>query len=217
MFDEVVQFLKILQPVIQSLKVLCHILENYVINKRFVKDKGRIALSDSIREAAQLINGLKDLINLKDTNFFTVRTKETSDWAISTFNKQPDKAGMITIDVLGTTKLNTYLSLHHINPDFPLNLLKGTTMYFDNWGITNGNYNDGTTNEIDNIEVNRYANEIYYDSYNRSSISSEILRARKKNIDPLIDIENNISEENDNSTESLLKMITMKTDEMEGT
>lgn len=216
MFDEVVQFLKILQPIVQILQVIAHILENYMINKEFVRTGQRVNLANALKQAAQLINGLKDLINLKDTNFFTIRTKEMADWALSEFGQQPDESGFITIGILDTTTLNTYCAVHAINPDYPLNLLKGTTLYFDDWGIEHGGYNDGTSIGLDNIEINRDLGEVYYDKQRRSTISSEILRARKKNVNPYYEEPKIEMTEEKYDTKSFLDAITFTSDEFEG-
>lgn len=213
MFDEVVQFLKILQPVVQTLQFIAHLLENWMINKEFIRTKQHVDLNAALKNAAQLVNGLKDIINLNDTNFFIIRTKETSDWAITEFQQIPNEFGFLTINILQTTVLNTYLSTHLIKPDYPLNLFKGTTLYFDNWAIEHGGYNDGTSNGLDNIEINREYNEIYYDSSNRSTISSEILRARKKGIDPkYIDTPKQLKDD----FSSIFDAITFESDEIEG-
>lgn len=234
MFDEVVQFLKILQPIIETLKFIAHLLENYIINKEFVRTKQRVDLAKALRDAAQLVNGLKDLFSLKDTNFFTIRTKEMSDWAINTYKRMPNEQGYLVIgqidsaaDVLSmvtannadTVKLNTYCAMHGINPDCPLDLLKGTTLYFDKWSIDHGGHKDGTSNGLDNIEINRDLGEIYYDKLNRSTISSEILRARKKNVDPYEDDEDYGAEELSNEIDykSILDAISFESDEFEGT
>jgi len=87
-----------------------------------------------------------------------------ADWVANTFGKTPDENGTIIIDIIGTTKLNTYCAINLISPECPLNLLKGTTLYYDKWGIENGGYNDGTTQELDNVEINRDLGEVYYDS-----------------------------------------------------
>ena len=107
-----------------------------------------------------------------------------ANWAADTFKKTPDENGTITIDIIGTTKLNTYCAINLIRPEYPLDLRKGTTLYYDKCGIENGGYNDGTTRGLDNIEINRDLGEVYYDSKQRSTIASEILRARKRKVDP---------------------------------
>jgi hypothetical protein len=38
-----------------------------------------------MKNAAQTVMGLKDIINLKDTNFFTVRTRQMAEWCKSEF------------------------------------------------------------------------------------------------------------------------------------
>ena len=78
-----------------------------------------------------------------------------ADWATDTFGKKPDENGTITINIIGTTKLNTYCAINLIRPECPLDLRKGTTLYYDKWGIENGGYNDGTTRGLDNVEINR--------------------------------------------------------------
>ena len=217
MLDEIIQYLKILQPAIEVLKVIAHILENYMINKEFVRTKQHSDLANALRNAAQLVNGLKDIIDLKNTNFFIIRTKKMADWALKEFNTQPDETGFIIINILQTTILNTYCTLHAINPDYPLNLLLGTTIYFDGWAIENGGYKDGTSNGLDNIEINRDLGEVYYDKKNRSTISSEILRARKKGVNPkYVKVSDEILKSDKNDINSLLQSITFSSDEFEG-
>ena len=106
------------------------------------------------------------------------------DWAADNFRQNPAETGTITINIIGTTKLNTYCAINFIRPECPLDLKKGTTLYYDKWSIENGGYNDGTTQGLDNIEVNRDLGEVYYDAKQRSTITSEILRARKRKVDP---------------------------------
>lgn len=213
MFDPIVQILKVLLPLVDALTVICKLLQNYLINKEMVRTKQHVDLANAYKNAAQYVNGLLDIINLKDTNFFVVRTQEMADWVSNTFNKIPDTTGIVTIGILDTTVLNTYCAIHMINPDYPLDLLKGTTLYFDGWGIEHGGYNDGTSNGLDNVEINRALGEVYYDASQRSTISSEILRAKKKNLNY-----NYVNTDNESpNLESLLKLISFKSDEMEGT
>lgn len=227
MFNEIVEALKILLQIVKTLQVICHLLENYMINKQFVKDKCNVDLGNAIKQAAQLINGLEGIVNLKDTNFFTIRTQEMADWVKNEFKNAEIKDGLMVIgkiDSVGkvlsqltgnnadTIKLNTYCTTHKIQPEIPLDLTKGTKLYFDDWSIKNGNYLDGTTIGLDNIGVNNINGEIYYDASARSTISSEILRARKKNINPYQDIADTSV-----SIDNLLKTISFNSDEIEGT
>lgn len=229
-FDEVVQFLKILQPVIQTLRVLAHLLENYIINKEFVREKRHVDVAYALKNAAQLINGLKDIVDLKNTNFFTIRTQEMADWTKSTFTSTEIKDGMMVIGKIDTfidglsqitgnnpdtLVLNEYCAVHAIKPEIPLDLLKGTTLYFDKWAIENGGYKDGTLNDLDNIEINNTLGELYYDARQRSTISSEILRARKKKINPNY-VKTASIENESKSIEELLNLTKFNSDEMEG-
>ena len=232
MFDEVVQFLKVLQPIIQTLKVVAHLLENYVINKEFIRTGQHANLAYALKNAAQLVNGLKDIFQLNDTNFFTVRTKETANWIMNTFNQKPDEFGFLVIGQIDTivdglsittgnnadtVKLNNYCATHYIVPDYPLNLFKGTTIYFDSWSIEKGGYKDGTTSGIDNIEINRELGEIYFDKLHRSTISSEILRAKKRSIEPNYVRVLESAKNKKNDIKSLLDAVTFSSDEFEGT
>lgn len=261
MFDEVVQFLKILLPIVEILKTVCHILQNYKINKEWVKTKQRVNLADALARCAEMVNGLKGLLSLFDKNFFTVRTQETADWINKTFDLKPDNAGMITIEgasteeimmnqetLIGyniagiadsienasntinnlfgnetpnehinqTRQLNSYVISRNIKLDEPLDLNKKTVIYFDEYSIKNGGFKDGTFNGLDNIEFNKDRREIYYDSSNRSTISSEILRAVKKQVNPKYVSDNAVSANND-PIDNLLQSIIVQTDEMEGT
>ena len=215
MFDPVVKILQALLPVVEIIKVVCQLLQNYVINKEMVRTKHHVDLANAMRNAAQFVMGLKNIIDLKDTNFFTIRTQKMADWVADTFGKTPDENGTITINIIGTTTLNTYCAINLIRPEYPLDLLKGTTLYYDKWGIENGGYNDGKTQGLDNVEINRELGEVYYDSKQRSTLASEILRARKRKVDPnyvkAAEIETKSS-----SIGDLLNLTEFASDEMEG-
>lgn len=215
MFDPIIKILQALLPVVEIIKVICKLLQNYMINKEFVRTKQHVDLLDATREAAQFVMGLKDIIELKDTNFFTIRTQKMADWAADTFGKKPDENGTITINIIGTTKLNTYCAINFIRPEYPLDLRKGTTLYYDKWGIENGGYNDGTTQGLDNIEINRDLGEVYYDAKQRSTIASEILRARKRKVDPNY-VKTTEIETKSSSIEDLINLTEFASDEMEG-
>ena len=215
MFDPVVKILQALLPVVEIIKVVCQLLQNYMINKEMVRTKQHVDLANAMRNATQFVMGLKNIIDLKDTNFFTIRTQKMADWVVNTFGKTPNENGIITIDIIGTTALNTYCAINLIRPECPLDLLKGTTLYYDKWGIENGGYNDGTTQGLDNVEINRELGEVYYDSKQRSTLASEILRARKRKVDPnyvkIAEIETTSS-----SIGDLLNLTEFVSDEMEG-
>lgn len=231
MFNEVLNVFKTILPVINTLKTLCHLLENYQINKERVRSKQRTNLGQALRDTATLVKGLSNIINLKETNFFTIRTQETADWAKSTFkdaiidnegymvigkiNSIVDALALTTGNNTDTVVLNTYCLLHNIKPEIPLNLTLGTKIYYDKWAIENGNYNDGTLNGLDNIEYNPDINELYTSP--KSTISSEILRAQKKKIDPYYinspDIENEVQKDD---YKTYLKLLSFKSDEFEG-
>ena len=215
MFDSVVQILKIFQPIVQVLGIVCHLLENYEINKEFVRSGAIADLSFSLKNAVQTVMGLKDIINLKDTNFFTVRTKQMAEWCKSEFGVQPDNAGFATINVLQTTVLNTYCALHAIRPEIPLILIKGTTLYFDQYGITNGGATDGCLLGIDNMSYNADADELYYDSKNRTTQPSQINRAKNKGEDPLYSPKKRQQVQED-ELQTFMQNITIESDEFEG-
>ena len=138
-----------------------------------------------------------------------------ADWAADTFGKKPDENGIVTINIIWTTKLNTYCAINFIRPECPLDLRKGTTLYYDKWGIENGGYNDGTTRGLDNIEINRDLGEVYYDSKQRSTIASEILRARKRKVDPNY-VKTSEIETESSSIGDLINLTEFASDEMEG-
>lgn len=231
MFNEVLNVFKTILPVINTLKTLCHLLENYQINKERVRTKQRTNLGQALRDAATLVKGISNIINLKETNFFTIRTQETADWAKVTFkdaiidndgymvigkiNSVVDAVTLTTGNNADTVILNTYCLLHNITPEIPLNLTLGTKIYYDKWAIENGDYKDGTLNGLDNIEYNPDINELYTSP--KSTISSEILRAQKKKIDPYYtnspDIENEIQKDD---YKTYLKLLSFKSDEFEG-
>ena len=94
-------------------------------------------------------------------------------------------------------------------------MLKGTTLYYDKWGIENGGYNDGTTQGLDNVEINRELGEVYYDSKQRSTLASEILRARKRKVDPNY-VKTTEIETKSSSIGDLLNLTEFASDEMEG-
>ena len=214
-FDPIVKILQALLPVVETIKVVCQLLQNYRINKEFVRTKQHADLANAMRKAAQSVIGLKDIIKLKDTNFFTIRTQKMADWVANTFRKTPDENGIITIDIIGTTKLNTYCAINLISSECPLDLLKGTTLYYDKWAIENGGYNDGTTHGLDNVEINRDLGEVYYDSKCRSTLTSEILRARKRKVDPNY-VKTAEIETKSSSIGDLLNLTEFTSDEMEG-
>ncbi len=215
MFDTVVQILKIFQPIVQILGILCHLLENYEINKEYVRSGAMIDLSFALKNAARTVMGLKDIINLKDTNFFTVRTKQMAEWCKSEFGVQPDNAGFATINILQTTVLNTYCALHAIRLEIPLILIKGTTLYFDQYGITNGGATDGCLLGIDNMSYNAEADELYYDSKNRTTQPSQINRAKNRGEDPLYSPKKRQQAQED-ELQALMQNITIESDEFEG-
>ena len=215
MFDPVVKILQALLPVVEIIKVVCQLLQNYMINKEMVRTKQHVDLANAMRNAAQFVMGLKNIIDLKDTNFFTIRTQKMADWVVNTFGKTPDENGIITIDIIGTTALNTYCAINLIRPECPLDLLKGTTLYYDKWAIENGGYNDGTTQGLDNVEINRELGEVYYDSKQRSTLASEILRARKRKVDPNY-VKTAEIETTSSSIGDLLNLTEFVSDEMEG-
>ncbi len=214
-FDPIVKIIQILYPGFEAIKLIGSLILNYKVNKEFVRTKQRVDLLNATRDAAQFVMGLKDIIELKDTNFFTIRTQKMADWVANTFEKTPDENGTITIDIIGTTKLNTYCAINLISPECPLDLLKGTTLYYDKWAIDNGGYNDGTTQGLDNVEINRDLGEVYYDSKQRSTLTSEILRARKRKVGQnyvkTTEIETEFS-----SISDLLNLTEFTSDEMEG-
>lgn len=214
-FDPIVKIIQILYPGFEAIKLIGSLILNYKVNKEMVRTKQHVDLANAMRDAAQSVIGLKDIIKLKDTNFFTIRTQKMADWAADTFEKAPDENGTIIIDIIGTTKLNTYCAINLISPECPLDLLKGTTLYYDKWAIENGGYNDGTTQGLDNVEINRDLGEVYYDSKQRSTLTSEILRARKRKVDPnyvkTVEIETESS-----SIGNLLNLTKFTSDEMEG-
>jgi len=49
MFDCIVKLLDALYPVYQILKMLAHLLENYKINKEFVKSGQRVSIADAAK------------------------------------------------------------------------------------------------------------------------------------------------------------------------
>jgi len=187
MFDEIVQLLKIFLPVMEVLKILIHLIENYKINKAYAEGNAHLSLADAFADAARLIQGLLDIIDLKYTNFFTVRSKKVAEYCMNTFGVTPNRAKMATIDIIQTGKLNTYLSMNMI--PHKLSLLKGTTLYFDGYsieedakeiesGLTKHSLKrDGTFDGIDTLEYDQESGLIYYDKDGRSTITSHIMRA----------------------------------------
>ena len=214
-FDPIIKIIQILYPGFEAIKLIGSFILNYKVNKEFVRTKQHADLVNAFRKTAQTVMGLKDIIKLKDTNFFTIRTQKMADWVANTFEKTPDENGTIIIDIIGTTKLNTYCAINLISPECPLDLLKGTALYYDKWAIENGGYNDGTTQGLDNVEINRDLGEVYYDSKQRSTLASEILRARKRKADPNYVNPTEIETES-NSIGDLLNLTEFTSDEMEG-
>lgn len=212
MFDKVVQMLKTLLPIIDAIKLLCKLAENYKINKEFVQSQEQINMTAAIKECIDKIHGFKDVITLKDTNFCIVRTQSLNDFCTKDLNIVPDKNGFAFINIDKTVRLQIWLSAHAIPND--LDPLKGTTLYFDNYGIEHGNAIDNTINGLDKIEYIKEFGEVYFDSKNKSSISSEILRAIKRQEDPFI--KNIDIPEDTNDLETLIKQLEFTSDEIEG-
>jgi len=100
MFDEVVQLLKVFMPIVTALKFIMHLLENYKINKEYVRTKQHKDLLSALRDAAQLILGLGKKLSLATTNFYTIRTKNSYEWCKNNLTIYIDKANMCTIDAL---------------------------------------------------------------------------------------------------------------------
>lgn len=218
-FDPIVKMLDMMNPLIKILQTLCHLVENYQINTEFVRSKKQASLANALRTSATVYNGLKNVKNLEDTNFFTIRTNGLALWAIKELNAIPDENGFAVVETAQTIKLYGYCTLHDIIPEEPINLLKGTTLYFDGTGIKDGDKLDGTTNGLERIQVNKDNGEVYFDSSNRSMFASQILQANGSGKDPYynIDISNQVTEESDSKFSDLFKSIIIDTDESEGT
>ncbi len=219
LFDPIVKILDMMNPLIKILQTLCHLVENFQINTEFVRSKKHASLGNALRTAATVYNGLKDIIKLDNTNFFVIRTEKLALWAIKNLSAIPDKNGFATISVDKTNELYLYCTTHSIYPEYPISLLKGTTLYFDGVGIQDGDKQDGTSDGLDRIQINADNGEIYFDSSNRSIYASQILFANGNNKDPYYvkDLTNQIIEESDNSSVSdLFSSITINTDESEG-
>lgn len=218
MFDPIVKILDMMNPLIKALQFLCHLIENYKINTEFVQSNRRASLANAMKTAAGLYNGLKNMITLDDTNFFTIRTKSLANWAMKKLKAVPDDNGFAKVTIDKTLLLYGYCTSHSIYPEEPLNLLKGTTLYFDGMGIKDGNKSDGTSDGLDKIQYNRDLGEVYYDASNRSIFASQILYANGTGCDPYYvkDVSNQVMDEDDKFA-SLFNSIMVETDEAEGT
>ncbi|WQJ53889.1 MAG: hypothetical protein [Wendovervirus sonii] len=212
-FDCVVKLLDSLYPVYQLIKALAHLLENYKINKEFIRTKQRVSIAEAVKTIAQTYNNIKDIINLENTNFFAVRTQKTSEFIYNNFGN-PNKDGILTVDIEGTYKLYNYCIINHIIPQPELSMIKGTTFYFDI--DKDGNYKDGTLDGLDNAVYNEELNEVYYNSRHRSTVASQILRSKAKGYEPLSKEIKMPNSESQSDFSSFFEKITVNTDEFEG-
>lgn len=216
MFDQIVQMLKSLLPIVKAIQLLCHLAENYQINKEFEQSEAEVNMMEAAAQVADMYLGLRDIIDLTNTNFCTVRSQAMADFCMDKLNAQPDDAGIAVINQLKTIALLEWMSIHSIPNCFDMML--GTTLFFDEYGIKHGGFIDNTYDDLDTIEYMPIINQVRYDKQRRSPISSEILRAIKRKDEPFINTDINADNTVDNNTEleSFINAISFESDEFEG-
>lgn len=140
--------------------------------------------------------------NQTSHNFYTVRTKKLNDW-LSKNDIVPNRSGLCTINEKQTNNLIDNCISFSKNLE-TLNRDTITDLYFDADSINeeqriydnilsgkftkrNGKeYLDGTTNDLDNLNIDNNTGNIYVTENNKSTISSEILRAINRQYNPRI-------------------------------
>ena len=114
--------------------------------------------------------------------------------------------------------MRTYLCTHYgaykANGDSTgLDVLKETALYFDTQGIEQGGYEDGSMVGIDNIVI--CGDDVYYDEYGRSTMSSQIMRAMRRN-ESLWGDDYSKTPNDDETLDEIINDITYQSDEFDG-
>ena len=180
-FDIVKQMLMALKPMMKLLKEISKLIENYKTNKQTVQTHARTDLKLSFENVMKKL-GLSKKKSFKGKNIYTVRTKKLYDYCLSTLQIKINN-GFSEISSALTNKLIEHLiSENKIVTTLQKSL--PTVLYFDIENIENISTiaKDGTINGLDNIEIIQDEKTILYSENNKSTTSSQILRAMRKKI-----------------------------------
>lgn len=180
-FDIVKQMLMALKPMMKLLKEISKLIENYKTNKQTVQTHARKDLVLSFKNVMRKL-GLSHEKSFEDKNIYTVRTKKLYDYCLSTLQIKINN-GFSEISSALTNKLIEHLISENkivttLQKSIP------TVLYFDIENIENINTiaKDGTINGLDSIEIIQDEKTILYSETNKSTTSSQILRAMRKKI-----------------------------------
>ena len=180
-FDIVKQMLMALKPMMKLLKEISKLIENYKTNKQTVQTHARKDLVLSFKNVMRKL-GLSKEKSFEGKNIYTVRTKKLYDYCLSTLQIKINK-GFSEISSALTNKLIEHLISENkivttLQKSIP------TVLYFDIENIENINTiaKDGTINGLDTIEIIQDEKTILYSENNKSTTSSQILRAMRKKV-----------------------------------
>lgn len=180
-FDIVKQMLMALKPMMKLLKEISKLIENYKTNKQTVQTHARKDLVLSFKNVMRKLGLSKDK-SFEGKNIYTVRTKKLYDYCLSTLQIKINK-GFSEISSALTNKLIEHLISENkivttLQKSIP------TVLYFDIENIENINTiaKDGTINGLDTIEIIQDEKTILYSENNKSTTSSQILRAMRKKV-----------------------------------
>lgn len=180
-FDIVKQMLMALKPMMKLLKEISKLIENYKTNKQTVQTHARKDLVLSFKNVMRKL-GLSHEKSFEGKNIYTVRTKKLYDYCLSTLQIKINN-GFSEISSALTNKLIEHLISEN---QIVTTLQKSipTVLYFDIENIENINTiaKDGTINGLDNIEIIQDEKIILYSENNKSTTSSQILRAMRKKV-----------------------------------
>ena len=180
-FDIVKQMLMALKPMMTLLKEISKLIENYKTNKQTVQTHARKDLVLSFKNVMRKL-GLSHEKSFEGKNIYTVRTKKLYDYCLSTLQIKINN-GFSEISSALTNKLIEHLISEN---QIVTTLQKSipTVLYFDIENIENINTiaKDGTINGLDTIEIIQDEKIILYSENNKSTTSSQILRAMRKKV-----------------------------------
>ena len=180
-FDIVKQMLMALKPMMKLLKEISKLIENYKTNKYTVQTHARKDLVLSFKNVMRKL-GLSKEKSFEGKNIYTVRTKKLYDYCLSTLQIKINN-GFSEISSALTNKLIEHLISENkivttLQKSIP------TVLYFDIENIENINTiaKDGTINGLDTIEIIQDEKTILYSENNKSTTSSQILKAMRKKV-----------------------------------
>lgn len=197
----------ILKEFFPLLKIVITLVQNYKINKEKVKNNSQGNLLGMIRFLAKA-NKLLNIINLDDSNFYTVRTLKTYHFIINNIKPYDASISNMGLSVEETVKLYDFLTENNLDTT-EINPELYSVIYFDMDSINEqqeefkeaadtatgffgddsslfvtypeAKYSDGTMMGLD--KVKKAGNEIYYSNSSLPLIASQILRSYSKNLD----------------------------------